>query len=197
MSHDYHDLIDKGYACLRRGDAQAALSRFRHAAQDIPERPQAYFAQAIAYLELGLSAETRQALEEALNADPGYATARAYLGVELLKQYDIDGAQRALDQALQDEPTNLLAHIKYAEYYYRLGFYHHAVELLGLGLHQPHGANEHIVGMAKELLTQARQKSKTAILRQPPDPFSFPRTIARFFRLQKKPVPVGSQVELN
>jgi hypothetical protein len=64
----------------------------------------------------------------------------------------------------------LLAHIKYAEYYYRLGFYNRSVELLERGLKGPHGANEHVVAMAKQFLIQARQKSKGIIIREPPDP---------------------------
>jgi len=111
-----------------------------------------------------------RALETALDLDPYYVPARAYLGIELLKRYDLDGAQDALEQALHDEPTNLLAHIKYAEYYYRLGFYHRSVDLLEQGLGKPHGANEHIVQMARTFLTESRQKRKGIILREPPDP---------------------------
>src|SRR5207245_2650796 len=120
----YADLLDKGYACLRRGDPEAALSRFQHAIESEPQRPQGYFALAQAYLEQGSSEETRQALETALEVNPRYAPARAFLAIELLKRYDIDGAQQALEQALLDDPANLLVHIKYADYYYRLGFYH-------------------------------------------------------------------------
>jgi Tfp pilus assembly protein PilF len=166
----YTDLLDKGYACLRRGDPEAALSRFQHAVECDPERPQAYFAMAIAYIEQGSDDAVKSSLEAALGVDPAYVPARAYLGIELLKRYDVDAAQRELEQALHDEPTNLLAHIKYAEYYYRLGFYHRAVEQLERGLKGPHGANEHIVAMARQFLTQARQKSKGIILREPPDP---------------------------
>src|SRR5207249_8552895 len=140
MSSDsYTDLLDKGYACLRRSDPDAAQSRFQHAIESEPRRPQAYFALALAHLEQGLNEDAKQALEMALRVDPTYVPARAYLGVELLKQYDLDGAQQALDQALSDEPTNLLAHMKYGEYYYRLGFYNRSVEVLERGLKGPHG----------------------------------------------------------
>jgi tetratricopeptide (TPR) repeat protein len=177
----YADLLEKGYACLRRGDPNAAISRFQHAASSEPERPHAYFALAQAYLEQGLANETGQALEQALAVDPHYVPARAYLGLELFKRYDLDGAQEALDQALRDEPTNLLVHTKYAEYYYRLGFYPRAVEMLERGLKGPHGANEQVVAMAHTLLTQARQKSKGLILREPPDPRNVLRLFARFW----------------
>ena len=118
----YTDLLDKGYASLRRGDPQAALIRFRHAAESEPERPQAYFGIAMVYLEQISSDETVNALEKALSVDPSYIPARAYLGIEYLKRYDIARAEEELERALKDEPTNLLAHLKYAEYHYRLGF---------------------------------------------------------------------------
>src|SRR5690348_14329570 len=112
----YKDLLERGYAALRRGDMEAALRHFQHASEEAPERPQAYFALAQAYLEQEASDKVLRSLETALRVDPKYAQARAYLGMELLKRYDIHGAEDALDQALKDEPNNLLVHIKYAEY---------------------------------------------------------------------------------
>ena len=166
----YAELLDKGYAFLRRGDPDAALMRFQQACELEPGHPQAHFAQAIAYAALERSEKVVQSLEEALRVDPTYVAARAYLAIEYLKRYEVHRAEDELERALQDEPTNLLVHIKYAEYYYRLGFYHRAVELLEHGLKRPHGADEHIVAMARQLLTQARQKSRNMILREPPDP---------------------------
>ena len=110
----YTDLLDKGYASLRRGDPDAALIRFRHAAESEPERPQAYFGMAMVYLEQDSNDETVNALEKALSVDPFYIPARAYLGVEYLKRYDIARAEEELERALKDEPTNLPAHLKYA-----------------------------------------------------------------------------------
>lgn len=182
----YADLLEKGYACLRRGDPGAALSRFQHAAELEPQLPQAQFGMALAYLEQDSSEEALHTLQAALLIDPHYIPARAYLGIELLKRYDLDGAQRELEQALHDEPTNLLAHIKYAEYYYRLGFYHRSVEQLERALKGPHGANEHVVAQAKQLLTQAKQKSKGLVLREPPDPRQWRRLFARFRPSKKK-----------
>ncbi len=175
----YADLLDAGYACLRRGDPEAARSRFQHAIDTEPTRPQGYFALAQSYLEQGLRQETREALESALRVDPTYVPARAYLAIELLKAYDIDGAQQELEHALRDEPANLLVHIKYADYYYRLGFYNRSVEMLERGLRGPHGANEHIVAMARQFLCEARQKSKNIILREPPDPRHLVRSFSR------------------
>ncbi len=173
----YSDLLDTGYACLRRGNPEAARSRFQHAIDSEPTLPQGYFALALSYLDQGLQQETRDALEAALRVDPTYVPARSYLAIELFKIYDINGAQDALAQALQDEPANLLAHIKYAEYYYRLGFYNRSVEMLERGLRGPHGANEHVVAQARQFLSEARQKSKNIILREPPDP----RRLLRLF----------------
>jgi Tfp pilus assembly protein PilF len=198
MSNDsYSDVLDKGYACLRRGDPDAAQSRFQHAIESEPGSPQGYFGLAQAYLEQGLNEEATQALEQALQRDPTYVPARAYLGIQLLKKYDLDGAQQALDQALRDEPTNLLAHIKYAEYYYRLGFYNRSVELLERGLKGPHGANEHIVALARQFLTQARQKSKGIILREPPDPRRLFRFLDRFRPALAKRTRVAEEGELS
>ena len=175
----YSELLDKGYAALRRDDVEAALRHFQRATEEAPERPQAFFGMAQVYIEQGSGEKTVRSLEAALKADPAYAQARAFLGIELLKQYDVHRAEDELAQALKDEPSNLLVHIKYAEYYYRLGFYHRAVTILEDGLHSRHGANEHVVALAKHLLTQARQRTKGTILREPPDLGIWPRLFAR------------------
>ena len=176
----YHELLEKGYACLRRGDPEAARVRFQHAIDSEPERPQGYFGLAqTSLIDHLVSEEAIQALEQALKVDPHYAPARAYLGVELLKKYDVHGAEEALHQALSDEPTSLLVHIKYADYYYRLGFYNRTVEFLEQGLQAPHGANEHVVALARRFLSEARQKSKNLVLREPPDPR--PQRLLRLF----------------
>ena len=193
----YTDLLDKGYACLRRGDPDAALIRFRHAAASEPENPQAYFGMAMVYLERDSSDETVDALEKALSVDPSYIPARAYLGIEYLKRYDIARAEEELERALKDEPTNLLAHIKYAEYYYRLGFYNRSVEVLERGLKGPHGANEHVVAMARQLLTEARQKSKNMILREPPDPRRWLHLLARLMPRKGDETSAPGEVELS
>lgn len=183
----YANLIDEGYSCLRRSDPEGAIQRFQQADRCLPGHPHAHFAMAVAYLEMGnMDDRALLALQTALSADPTYVPARAYLGIELLKRYDIEGAERELEQALKDEPTNLLTHIKYAEYYYRMGFYPRAVELLETGLKGPHGANEHIVTMAKGLLTLARQKCKNIIVREPPDPRRLLHSFTRLFALLGK-----------
>jgi Tfp pilus assembly protein PilF len=167
----YDDLLEKGYACLRRSDPEAARARFQHAVDLEPERPQGYFGLAQTYIDQSTASEDAiRALEKALEIDPRYVPARAFLGIELLKKYDVHGAEEAFTRALSDEPANLLLHVKYAEYYYRLGFYNRTVELLEEGLRAPHGANEHIVALARSFLSEARQKSKSIIIRQPPDP---------------------------
>jgi Tfp pilus assembly protein PilF len=193
----YTDLLDKGYACLRRGDPNAALVRFRHAAESEPERPQAYFGIAMVYLEQDSHDDIMNALEKALSVDPYYIPARAYLGIEYLKRYDIVKAEEHLAHALKDEPTNLLAHLKYAEYYYRLGFYQRSVEFLERGLKGPHGANEHVVAQARQLLVQARQKSKSMILRDPPDPRRWLRLITRIVPRKSDENNASGEVELS
>ena len=193
----YTDLLDKGYASLRRGDPDAALIRFQHAAESEPECPQAYFGMAMVYIEQDSSDEAVNALEKALSVDPSYIPARAYLGIEYLKRYDIARAEEELERALKDEPTNLLAHIKYAEYYYRLGFYHRSVEVLERGLKGPHGANEHVVAMARQFLVQARQKSKNIILREPPDPRRWLRLFARLIPRKGHETHASGKVELS
>ena len=175
----YHELLDKGYACLRRSDLEAALVRFQHAIASEPERPQGYFGLAQVYLDQNASDKVIEALQKALAVAPEYAPARAFLGIELLKKYDVNGAEEALAQALRDEPTNLLVHVKYAEYFYRLGFYNRSVEWLERGLQAPHGANEHVVALARHLLSESRQRSKTLIIREPPDPR--PQRLLRLF----------------
>ena len=102
-----------------------------------------------------------------------------------------------MERALKDEPTNLLAHLKYAEYYYRLGFYNRSVEVLERGLKGPHGANEHVVAMARQFLVESRQKSKNIILREPPDPPRWLRLFARIIRRKGKEIYASGKVELS
>jgi len=185
----YADLIDRGYAALRRGDAEAALGIFQRAIEHSPELPQAQFGIAMVHIEQGSREGAFRALEAALAVNPEYAPARAYLGLEYLQRYDVDAAQRELDQAMHDAPTNLLVHIKYAEFYYRLGFYDRAISLLEKGLKEPHGANEHIVAMARQLLTQTRQKNKGTIIREPPDPRRWLQLFTRLSKGKQSQVP--------
>jgi Tfp pilus assembly protein PilF len=197
----YSELLEKGYACLRRGDPDAAKARFQHAIDTEPQRPQGYFGMAQAYIEKRSeresSEEAYQMLLKALEVDPTYVAARAYLAIEYFKRYDIDKAQEELDKALHDEPTNLLVHIKYAEYFYRLGFYHRSVEMLEKGLQGPHGANEHVVALARQLLVQSKQKSRTIIIRQPPDPRPMLRFFARLLPHRSKKTQSPDEVELS
>jgi Tfp pilus assembly protein PilF len=182
----YSDLLEKGYACLRRSDPEAARVRFQHAIEIEPERPQGYFGLAQTYIDQSAANEDAiQALEKALEVDPKYVSARAFLGIELLKKYDVHEAEDTLNQALSDEPNNLLVNIKYAEYYYRLGFYNRTVEVLEQALRAPHGANEHIVTLAKRFLSEARPKSKNIIIREPPDPRPV-RLLRLFSRFKQK-----------
>ena len=168
------DLLSSGYAYLRRGNPEIALSYFQCAIDQSPDQPQAYFAAAMAYLEQEKAEEAVRILEDAFNADIIYALMRAYIGILLFQLHDVDGAQCELEQALHDSPMNLLVHIKCAEFYYRLSFYPRAVALLEQGLKvPPHRANEHVVAMARNLLTQSRQKSKGIIVRDPPIPVLF------------------------
>ncbi|WP_052887802.1 MULTISPECIES: tetratricopeptide repeat protein [Thermogemmatispora] len=185
-SMKYQILLDEGYSAIRRGDPEAALNHFQRACESHPDRPQAYFAVAVASLEQNDSDQAIEALQKALAVDPTYAIARAYLGVEYLKRHRLNEAQQELDQALADAPHDLLVHIKYAEYYFRLGFYHRSVEMLEKGLKGPHHAKEHVVLMARQLLTQARQKCKSIVLRDPPDPRHLLRFLAPSWRRRKR-----------
>jgi len=181
------NILDSGYAALRRGDPEAALSYFQCAIDQNPDQPQAYFATAMAYLEQEKIDEAMQSLRDALNVDPTYVSARAYIGILLLRLHDVEGAQRELERALCDDATNLLVHIKYAEFYYCLGFYQRAVVLLEQGLKAPHRANEHVVTIARNLLMQARQKCKNIIVRDPPDPCAIFQFV-RWFLKKKRPI---------
>lgn len=159
----FDELIENGYACLRQGGLEAARMRFQHAIDIAPERPQGYLGLARTYIDQESGKQAIQTLKRALDVDPMYTLARAFLGIELLKQCQVDEAEAVLEQALNDDPTNLLVHIKYAEYYYRLGSYHRAVGMLEQGLQTPHGANEYIVALARRFLVEARQKSNTLL----------------------------------
>jgi Tfp pilus assembly protein PilF len=181
----YRDVINRGYAYLRRGDPTTAKQQFQQAIELEPGYPQGYFGLAQVHIEQNQSEEAQAMLRQALETDPRYVAARAFLGIERLKCYDLDSAQEELDRALKDEPNDLLVHIKYSEYFYRLGFYDRAVALLETGLSKPHGANEYVVSLARRRLQQAREKARTIILRQPPDPRLLFQSIRRLFSRKK------------
>lgn len=163
------DLIDSGYAALRCGDIANALHYFEQALNAMPDSPRPHLALAIALLEQGSPSEANQQLKAALEIDPDYAIAHAYLGIELFKLYEVEAAEDELEMAVQAAPTNLLVLVKFAEYYYRRGFFPRSIMILEQALKLPYCANEYVVGQAKQLLAQARQKCKGMIICETPD----------------------------
>lgn len=172
--------LDDGYSLLRRGLFEDALDVFHSAIELAPRHPQPYFAIAMVYQEQQRYREAMQSLRSALIHDPTYAPARAYLGILLLQDADVEGAQQELVQALHDMPSNLLVHIKYAEFYYRLGMYAQAIAILEKGLQSSHAANEHVVEVARSFIRQAHKKNKNTITRTSPDPSSVLQSIQAY-----------------
>lgn len=162
-------LIEIGYAALRCGDVEGARRNFEQALHSMPDSPQPHLGLAIALLEQDSATEASQQLKAALEIDPDYAIAHAYLGIELLKLQEFEAAEEELEKAVRTAPTNLLVLVKFAEYYYRLGYFPRSIMILEQALKLPYCANEYVVGQARQLQAQARQKCRGMIVRETPD----------------------------
>jgi hypothetical protein len=71
------------------------------------------------------------------------------------------------------------------------------VQTLEKGLKGPHGANEHLVAVARQFLIKSKQKSSRIILREPPDPRPILRFFARLLPHRSKKTPSLGKVELS
>ncbi|MDH4163438.1 MAG: tetratricopeptide repeat protein [Nitrospirota bacterium] len=67
-------------------------------------------------------------LSEGLKNNPGYATARSFLGRLLLEQGDLAGAQKELEEVVKTIPDNLLAQRKLGDLFVLLGKNSEALE---------------------------------------------------------------------
>jgi len=69
------------------------------------------------YKKIGDSAKAVAVLREGLKNNPGYVTARSFLGRLLMETGDLAGAQRELEEVIKAIPDNLLAQRKLGDLY--------------------------------------------------------------------------------
>jgi len=73
------------------------------------------------YKKMGNVEMAIQVLRDGLKSNPGYVTARSFLGRLLMEQGDLAGAQKDLEEVIKAIPDNLLAHRKLGDLYVLLG----------------------------------------------------------------------------
>lgn len=184
------ELIDADEASLHCSDTPVSLHHFKQSLKLVPDYPQNHVNLAIALIEHGATNEARWELETVLRTDPRCAVARAYLGIELFKLNEVEAAREELKKAVRLAPTNLLVLVKFAEYYYRLGFFPRSATILEQALQLPYEGNEQIVALAKQSLARARQKCKGLIIRETPDPHFWLRLVDHLNLHEISPTPV-------
>jgi tetratricopeptide (TPR) repeat protein len=104
---DAHARFLKGLILTEQGKNQEATKVFQALTEDYPELPEPYNNLAVLYAAQGQYDKARTALEMAIRAHPGYATAYENLGDIYARM-----ASQAYDKALQIDKNNPTAKMK-------------------------------------------------------------------------------------
>ncbi|MHB8418122.1 MAG: CheR family methyltransferase [Myxococcales bacterium] len=92
----YEELMNRGRAALDASDLEGAFAAFDQSIQLLPERPDAYFEQAVLLSERQQTAAARKLLEHALYLDACFTPASVLLARLHLKLGDVERASRLL-----------------------------------------------------------------------------------------------------
>ena len=127
---------------------------------------------AVALLAAGEPGTARAALEGLVSEQPGWAVARAYLGLAYLRLTRVADARDELEAAVRLAPASFICRSKYAEFLAQLGFYDQAVRELDIALRigAPDAASQLA---AKELRAFSKGKAKGLYYRESVSPLRF------------------------
>jgi TonB family protein len=98
--------------------------------------PNAWFHLGSAYVELKKIKEATQAMEMAVNLDPGYADAHLALSNLLIRSSDLERAAAEAKRAIELQPDNPLAHYTHAFISFRLGAFAEVLEHASAAIQQ-------------------------------------------------------------
>jgi tetratricopeptide (TPR) repeat protein len=124
---------------------------------------------AVDLLGRGEPAVALTVLERLCAEQPGWAAAKAYLGLALLRLTRVGDARVALEEAVRAAPESFICRSKYAEFLAQLGFYDQAVRELetALRIGAPNADSQRA---ARELLAFSREKAKGLYYRHTASP---------------------------
>jgi len=146
---------------------------------------------AIRLLADGEPAAAASELEAICAAKPGFAVARAYLGIAYLRTTRVDDARVEVEEAVRLAPRSFICLTKHAEFLARLGFYDQAFVQLEEALKlEPPDTVSRIAAL--ELANFCKDKSKGIYYRSSPSPLAFrPRNLLpRLHRVSQPAVTV-------
>jgi len=98
--------VESGVLALQAGDFDKAASIFGDALRRNPRDPSLHLGAGLAAHYLGRDDEARTFLTRALELEPRFTMASAYLGEIVYEQGDVESAIRIYEQALKYAPTN-------------------------------------------------------------------------------------------
>jgi tetratricopeptide (TPR) repeat protein len=105
-----HGALDAGNELLRKGDARAAIAKYRQALAGDPENASTYYNLSLALAQVGDIAGQTKAIEKAIESNPQFALAHNQLGVLHLQHGRTGEAKRELRTALAIDPQLAEAH---------------------------------------------------------------------------------------
>jgi tetratricopeptide (TPR) repeat protein len=99
------EALEKGFQALQNGDTDKAASIFREALTRNPRDPQLFFGAGVAAKVQGRDQDAIALLKQALQIEPQFAQAAAFLGELVYRQGDVDLAIKMYERALPNAPA--------------------------------------------------------------------------------------------
>ena len=103
------EALEKGFKALQNGDTDKAAGIFREALTRHPRDPQLLFGAGVAAKVQGQDQEAIAFLKQALQIEPKFAQAAAFLGELVYRQGDVDLAIKMYERALPNAPPSVSA----------------------------------------------------------------------------------------
>jgi tetratricopeptide (TPR) repeat protein len=101
------EALEKGFQALQNGDTDKAAGIFRGALTRHPRDPQLLFGAGVAAKVQGQDQEAIAFLKQALQIEPKFAQAAAFLGELVYRQGDVDLAIKMYERALPNAPPSV------------------------------------------------------------------------------------------
>ncbi len=101
------EALEKGFQALQNGDTDKAASIFREALTRNPRDPQLLFGAGVAAKVQGRDQDAIGLLKQALQIEPQFAQAAAFLGELVYRQGDVDLAIKMYERALPNAPASV------------------------------------------------------------------------------------------
>src|SRR5258705_944583 len=101
------EALEKGFQALQNGDTDKAASIFREALTRNPRDPELLFGAGVIAKDQGRDQDAIGLLKQALQIEPQFAQAAAFLGELVYRQGDVDLAIKMYERALPNAPASV------------------------------------------------------------------------------------------